>query len=183
MSAGVAGRYATALFELARDEGQLDGVAGELAGLHALLEENKALDAALQSPVIALDEKRRVVARLVQQAGFSGIVGNFLGVVARNNRLAVLRDIMQAFMVLMARARGEVQAEVISASALSEQQGEALVGALKAALGQEVTIRNSVDPALLGGVIVRVGSRLIDNSLRTKLDNLHAALERASEKR
>ncbi len=180
MIAGVAGRYATALFELARDEKQLDRVKDELATFVAMLEAHEALDVALKSPATTLSEKQNVLKRVLEKQGLSGVTANFLGLVAQNNRLFVVRDMVRAFNGLLSIEKGEVQAQVVSASALSDDHKNELVKTLKATLGQDVTIDTSVDPELLGGLIVKIGSKMIDNSLRTKLNNLHAAMKEVS---
>ena len=180
MIAGVAGRYAKALFDLVSDEKQLDITAGQLNGLVTLLDQNKNLDDVLQSPTIGLGEKQNLVAQLVQKLGMSGITANFLGLVAKNNRLPLLRGMVRAFNALLARQRGEVRAQIVSAVPLSDKHREELSKALASTLGQEVVMEEKTDPELLGGLIVKIGSKMIDNSLRTKLDNLHAALDRAS---
>ncbi|MCF6198193.1 MAG: F0F1 ATP synthase subunit delta [Hyphomicrobiaceae bacterium] len=180
MIAGVAGRYATALFELARDEKQLDRVDGELYIFVALLDAHEELDQALKSPATTLLEKQNVLRLVLENAGLTGLTANFLALVAKNNRLSAVRDVVRAFNGLLAREKGEVQAQVTSATALSDDHKNELVKTLKATLGQDVTIKTSVDPELLGGLIVKIGSKMIDNSLRTKLNNLHAAMKEVS---
>ncbi len=178
--AGVAGRYATALFELARDDDQLDQVEAELIDFEALLNENDDLDQALMNPAYSLGEKENILDRVLKKAGVKGLTVNFLALVARNNRLFATRDIITAYGALMARHRGEVSALVTSASKLSDQHLKDLTEMLKSTIGQEVKVDTRIDPDLLGGLIIKVGSKMIDNSLRTKLNNLHVALKEAS---
>jgi len=180
MITGVAGRYATALFELAREEKQLDRVDGELYIFVALLDAHEGLDEALKSPATSLSEKRNVLDLVLDNAGLTGVTANFLKLVAKNNRLSGARDMVRAFNGLLDREKGEVQAQVTSATELSSDHKNEIVKTLKATLGQDVTIKTSVDPELLGGLIVKIGSKMIDNSLRTKLNNLHAALDQVS---
>ncbi len=178
--AGVAGRYATALFELAREEDQLDQVLSELNGFKTLLNEHEDLDLALKSPTYSLGEKHGVLMQVLEKMQVSTLSANFLALVAKNNRLSTIRDIVSAFNVLMARHKGEVSAQVTSASELSQAHKDALAKTLKSTIGQDVKIDTLVDPDLLGGLIVKVGSKMIDNSLRTKLNNLRVAMKEVS---
>ena len=178
--AGVAGRYATALFELAREEDQLDQVLSELNGFKALLNEHEDLDLALKSPAYGLGEKHDVLMQVLEKMQVSPLAANFLALVAKNNRLSTTRDIVSAFNALMARHKGEVRAQVTSASELSQAHKDALAKTLKSTIGQDVKIDTLVDPDLLGGLIVKVGSKMIDNSLRTKLNNLRVAMKEVS---
>jgi len=180
MLAGVAGRYATALFELARDEGKVDQVSAELDRFQALLDDSADLDRMVKSPAISVDDKGRALAKVLAAAGISGITANFLALVCRNNRLFAVRDMMRAFASLVAAQKGVVGAEVTSAVPLSDAHRQALAAALNASLGQNVTLDCKVDARILGGLIVRVGSRMIDSSLRTKLNNLHVAMKEVS---
>ena len=151
MITGVAGRYATALFELAREEKQLDRVDGELYIFVALLDAHEGLDEALKSPATSLSEKRNVLDLVLDNAGLTGVTANFLKLVAKNNRLSGARDMVRAFNGLLDREKGEVQAQVTSATELSSDHKNEIVKTLKATLGQDVTIKTSVDPELLGG--------------------------------
>lgn len=178
--AGVAGRYATALFELARDEDQLDQVLSELNGFKALLNEHDDLDLALKSPAYSLGEKHGVLMQVLKKADMGVLTSNFLALVAKNNRLSVAPDMVSAFNALMAKHKGEVSAQVTSASELSQAHKDALAKTLKSTIGQDVKIDTMVDPDLLGGLIVKVGSKMIDNSLRTKLNNLRVAMKEVS---
>lgn len=175
IASGVAGRYATALFELAREKGELDEVDANLRHLAALLEESPEFRYATRSPSLSRREQASLMAGVAKEIGLAGVVANFLGVLARNRRLAELGEIASAFARLMAAHRGEIRAQVRSAKALDKTQTEALKAKLKALAGQEVTIEASVDESLIGGLVIRIGSRMIDGSVASKL----AALERA----
>lgn len=175
--AGVAGRYATALFELAEESGKTDAVRGDLEGFRKLLDDSSDLTRLVRSPVFTVDEQQRALFAVLDKAGIKGLTANFLGLVAHNRRLFAVPEMISAFMALVARRRGEVSAEVRSATKLDSKQTEALKAALKAATGQDVTFTTSVDPALLGGLVVKIGSRMIDSSLRTKLNNLKMAMK------
>lgn len=175
--AGVAGRYATALFELAVESGKLDGVVANLDTFQKLLNDSADLMRLIRSPVFTGEEQERALTAVLEKAGIKGLTGNFLGLVARNRRLFAVPDMIGAFRSLVAKHRGEVSAEVRTARPLNAGQAEALRRSLKAAVGQDVTFTSKVDQALLGGLVVKVGSRMIDTSLRTKLNNLKMAMK------
>jgi F-type H+-transporting ATPase subunit delta len=174
---GLAGRYAQALFELATERGALDAVAGDLATVRQMLGESADLVRLVRSPVIKRDAAARAIGALAQGAGFNVLTGNFLGLLARNRRLFELSAMIAAFQRLLADSRGEIAAEVVSATPLAERHIAAVADALKAATGAKVALSTRVDPALLGGMIVRVGSRMVDSSLRTKLQKLELAMK------
>jgi len=177
---GMAGRYATALFELAESEGSLDAVAADLARIRALLEESDDLRRLVLSPVFSADEQGRALGAVLDRAGIKGLVANFVGLVVRNRRLFALSDMIAGFTGLLARKRGEMSADVTSAYPLSDAQLASLKSALKTATGRDVQINTRVDAGLLGGLVVKVGSRMIDSSLRTKLNSLKIAMKEAS---
>ncbi len=174
---GVAGRYANALFELAREEKSIDRVAKDLATVQAHLEGSDDLQRLFTQPSFRAEDQGAVVADLGKKMGLSALTGNFLQTLAKNRRLAAAADAIAAFQTLVASARGEVTAEVTSAEKLSAKQVSDLKAALKSALGQEANISLAVDPAILGGLIIKVGSRMLDNSLKTKLQNLKIAMK------
>ncbi len=178
--AGVAGRYATALFELARDGDELDSVANDLDRLTMLLDESEDLDRALKSPAFSIGDKQRALSAVLEKAGIKGLSARFLMLVAHNNRLSLVRDMVAAFHALLSAHRGEVSAQVISASPLTGPQQETLAKTLKSTIGQDVKIETFVDPDILGGLIVKIGSRMIDSSLRTRLNNLRTAMKEVS---
>ena len=177
IQASLAGRYATALFELARDERKLEAVGTSLGGLRAALAESKELQELIASPLVSRDEALRAVRATAEAMKLDPITGNFLGVLAHNRRLAQLPNIIRAFNQLAARHRGETTAEVTSARPLDDDQVAALKKNLKARLGRDVAVDLSVDPAILGGLVVQVGSQMIDGSIRTKLNNLALAMK------
>ena len=174
---GVAERYASSLYELAREENTIDAVGRDLDAFDRLIKESADLKRLVVSPVFSADEQTKAITAIVGKAGLTGLVANFLKVVARNRRLFVLPGIIRAYRVIVARERGEVSAEVTSAHALSAEQETDLRAALKEVTGKDVALNVKVDPAILGGLIVKVGSRQIDTSLRTKLSSLKLALK------
>ena len=173
---GLAGRYAAALFDLAESEKSIDAVTADLDQLSAMMAESDDLNRLLRSPVISRQDKVRAMAALAEKAGFNDLTGRFIGVVADNQRLFVLADIISVYRDILSAHRGEATAEVVSASKLSDTQLKALGDQLKKAVGTKVAVDASVDPDLLGGLVVKVGSRMIDSSLRTKLQQLRLSM-------
>jgi F-type H+-transporting ATPase subunit delta len=176
MMATMAGRYAAALFELAKDQRQLDQVERDLTGLAQMLDASGDLRRLVLSPVITTDDQAKAFNAILAKAGVAGLVGNFVNLIVRNRRLFALRDMIQAFRALLARERGEVNADVTSAHPLTSEQMQALADSLRISIGKNVRIETRVDPNLLGGLVVKVGSRMIDSSLRTKLNNLKVVM-------
>ena len=174
---GISGRYAVALFELALEEKALEAIESDMVGVKAQLLESADLQRLVASPLYSRDDQLKGVAAVAEAAKMSALTVKFLGVLAANRRLDALAAIINAFEMLVAFHRGEVSAEVVSAHALSDSQLKALKKQLKAAVGRDVTIDASVDEALLGGLRVKVGSRMVDSSLKTKLDNLAIAMK------
>ena len=174
---GVAERYASSLFELAQEAGSIDAVAADLNRFKAMIDESDDLKRLIASPVFTAEDQTRALVAICTQAGISGLVANFLKVVAGNRRLFAVPGMIRAFGQLAAKARNEVSAEVTSAHALSEAQESELKAALKSVTGKDVAVSVTVDPSILGGLIVKVGSRQIDTSLRTKLSTLKLALK------
>ncbi len=179
-ASGLAGRYAAALFELAEDRDALDAVAGDLRDLQAMLGESADLRRLIRSPVLSREDQGGAIVAVAERAGFDRLSVQFLGLLAHKRRLFVLPEIIAVYRVMLAHHRGEVSAELVSAVALSEAQTEAVKQQLAAAMGQTVTLATAVDPGLLGGLVVRVGSRMIDASLRTKLQRLELAMKGAA---
>jgi F-type H+-transporting ATPase subunit delta len=174
---GMAGRYAVALFELARDERSIDAVKADLDRFDALIE-NPDLHRLVRSPVFTAEEQGRALAAVLNKAGIGGLAGNFLKLVAANRRLFAVRDIVKAFRTLVAQHKGEVTAEVTVAEALDDKHRTAIAAALKSATGgQNVDLQVKVDPAIIGGLVVKLGSRMIDTSLRTKLNAIRHAMK------
>ena len=179
-AAGVSGlseRYAKALFELADDRKALDEVAGDLRALRTLMDESADFRRLIRSPVLSRAEQAKAVAAVAEKAGFSQLTRNFLGVVARNRRLFVLPGVITGYLSTLATRRGEVTAEVTAAKPLTPAQTEAVNEQLRKAVGRKVAVDLRIDPGLLGGLIVKVGSRMVDASLRSKLSRLQLAMK------
>jgi F-type H+-transporting ATPase subunit delta len=177
VTAGVAGRYASALFELAHEQNQLDEVDRDLGKFQGLLDQSDDLKRLVRSPAFAAEEQERALGAVMDWAAIGATTGNFLKVVNRNRRLFAAEDMIKTFRTLLARHRGEVAAEVRSAVALTEAQLAALRDRLKASFGKDVRLNAKVDPSLLGGLVVKIGSRMFDSSLKTKLMNLKVVLK------
>jgi F-type H+-transporting ATPase subunit delta len=173
----LADRYATALYALAEERKALDQVADDLRGLDGMLVESSDFRRFIMSPVLSRDEQRKGIAAIAEKAALSQVTTNLLGLLASNRRLFALRGITSAFLSRLAAARGEMTAEVTSAKKLTEKQQSALSAALKQVVGKDVAIEAKVDPAVLGGLIVKVGSRMVDSSVRTKLLRLQLAMK------
>jgi F-type H+-transporting ATPase subunit delta len=169
---GVAGRYASALFELAQEEQQLEQVEQDLTTFKQLLDMSEDLRRLVRSPVFSSEEQLAAISAILDRVGIGGLAGNFLKVAAHNRRLFAVPEMIKAFHTMCARARGEVETDVVSAFPLKDEQMEELKEALKGSVGKNVKVRLKVDPKLLGGLIVKIGSRMIDSSLRTKLNSL-----------
>ena len=177
MMASMAGRYAAALFEIAKDDKQFAQVERDVKTFQGMLDASEDLRRLVRSPVISAENQATALTALLQKAEISGLTANFLRVIARNRRLFAVADMLKNFRALLSRERGEVNADVASAHALSTEQMNGLKDALKAQVGKDVQINTRVDPNLLGGLVVKVGSRMIDSSLRTKLNNLKVAMK------
>lgn len=174
---GVAERYASSLFELASETGSIDQVGADLARFQAMIGESEDLKRFVESPVFSSEEQLRAMSAIVDKAGISGLAANFLKVAAANRRLFAVPGMIKSYFQIVARNRGEISAEVTTAHALSAEQENELKATLKSVTGKDVAINVTVDPAILGGLIVKVGSRQIDTSLRTKLSTLKLALK------
>ena len=173
---GMAGRYAAALFDLAKDDKQIPQVEADLVKFQGLLDMSEDLRRMVRSPVISSHEQGKAMTAVLDKAGIGGLVANFLKLIAGNRRLYAAPEIIKGYRALAAKGRGEVTAEVTSAVALNDAQLATLKDALKASVGKAVTMNTRVDPSLLGGLVVKVGSRMVDSSLRTKLQNLKTTL-------
>ena len=177
IQASLSGRYATALFELARDSKALPKVEASLATVQQALDESADFKALTTSPLIARGPAARAVAATAGVLKLDATTTNFLGVLAQNRRLSQLPAIIRAFRQLAAQHRGETTAEVISAHPLDAEQVDALKAQLRTRLGREVTVDLSVDPSLLGGLVVKIGSQMIDSSIKTRLNSLAHAMK------
>jgi F-type H+-transporting ATPase subunit delta len=174
---GLAGRYAVALFELAVEEKTLDQVAINLNSLSELLNSCSELKMLTTSPVISRTNQATAMTAVIKAAGFTKTVENFIGVVTANRRLDQLGNIINEFNRYLSHHRGEVNASVVTAFKLDKKQLDALSKKLKSMVGSDVNVETEVDEDLLGGMVVRIGSRMIDSSLKTKLANLEATMK------
>ncbi|MBS7543659.1 F0F1 ATP synthase subunit delta [Ancylobacter oerskovii] len=174
---GVAGRYATALFELAREAGAIDAVKADLDRFGALIAESDDLKRLVRSPVFSSEDQERAVAAVLAKAGIGGLAGNFFKTVAANRRLFAIEAIIRAFDALVSAEKGEIVAEVTVAQPLSDAHAATLKGALDQMTGKSVQLAVEVDPSLLGGLKVKIGSRLVDASLKTKLNSIRTAMK------
>jgi F-type H+-transporting ATPase subunit delta len=177
IQASLAGRYATALFGLARDKKQIDAVTRSLESLEAAAAKSADFRALVGSPLISRIEAAKAIRALTPTLGVDPITANFLGVLADNGRLGELKAMIKAFRRLAARDRGESTAEVTSARPLDDDQMARLKANLAARLGRDVAIEAKVEPEILGGLVVRLGSQMIDSSIRTKLNTLANAMK------
>jgi len=177
---GLASRYALALFALADEQKKLDAVAEDLRGLDAMLVGSDALARLVRSPVLRRADQGKAMAALLDAAGADALTRNFVGVVATNRRLAALRQIIRAFLDELARRRGEVAADVTSAAPLTDAQQRAVEEALNKVVGRKVQLSLAVDPSLIGGMVVKVGSRMVDSSVKTQLQRLKLAMKGAA---
>jgi F-type H+-transporting ATPase subunit delta len=177
IQASLAGRYAIALFELARDAKQIETVGASLATLRRAIDESEDLRTLIGSPMIAREEQASALGAVVGSMELDPLTGNFVGVLAQNRRLSQLANVIRAFSLLAARHRGEITAEVTSARPLEEDQVAAIKQHLRSRMGRDIAVDLSVDPAILGGLVVKVGSQMIDSSIRTKLNTLAHAMK------
>lgn len=178
-ASNVGGRYAQALFDLAKDQNQVAAVEADLKSLKAALADSRDLQILLSSPSFDAEAKGKGLAAIAERAAFNATTKKFLGLLAANGRAAALAAVITAFERLAAEARGAVSAQVVTAVPLTAAQSKGVQQALRQALGKDPEIETRVDPSILGGIKVRVGSRLFDASLKSKLDSLKFALKRA----
>ena len=175
--ASLAGRYASALFDLARDERQIDAVGRSLDALNQALLDSREFAELVASPLVSRDQAGKSFAALAPKLGLDPITANFVGVLARNGRKRELRAVIRAFRRLAADHRGETTAEIVTARPLNDDQVAALKAQLRTRARRDVTIDATVDPNILGGLIVKLGSQMIDSSIRTKLNRLAQAMK------
>jgi len=175
----MAGRYATALFDLAIEQNAVDAVSADLAKFDALVAEYAELDRLVRSPVFTADEQGRALGAVLDKAGIGGLAAKFLKLVTANRRLFAARDMARGFRALVAQHRGELTAQVTVAEKLNDARLNEIKAALKQVTGKDVQVDVQVDPAIIGGLIVKVGSRMIDSSLRTKLNAIKFAMKEA----
>jgi F-type H+-transporting ATPase subunit delta len=176
----MAGRYATALFDLAREQNALDVIAGDLDRFDKLVADSSDLARLVRSPVFTSEDQAKAVAAVLDKAGIGGTAANFIKLVASNRRLFAVRDMVRDFRALVARHRGEVSAKVTVAEPLNDARMAELKDALKAVSGgKDVALEVTIDPAIIGGLVVKLGSRMVDTSLRTKLNAIKLAMKEA----
>ena len=176
---GMAGRYATALFELARDAKSVDAVKADLDRFDSLIAASPDLLRMVRSPIFSAEEQSRALSAILQNATISGLAAQFLSVLTANRRLFAVGDVIRAYRALVARFKGEITADVTVAQELSAANLDALKTALKSVTGKDVDLRVKVDPAIIGGLVVKLGSRMVDSSLRTKLNSIKHAMKEA----
>ena len=174
---GMAGRYATALFELALESNTVDAVKGDLDRFDALIGESADLARLVRSPVFGADEQGKALGAVLARAGIGGLAAKFLLLVTSNRRLFAVGDIIKAYRALVARHKGELTAQVTVAENLSDSHRSAIRDALKSVTGKDVGLDVKVDPAIIGGLVVKLGSRMVDSSLRTKLNSIKQAMK------
>ena len=177
IQASLAGRYATALFELARDANAIDAVEASMSAVAQAISESADLKSLTTNPVLTRADAKKAIAAVAKAMKLDALTSNTLGVLAQNRRLAETASVARAFSALAASHRGEVTAEVTSAHALTPAQMSALSAKLKARVGSDVAIQTKVDPSLLGGLTVKIGSQMIDNSIKTRLNTLANAMK------
>jgi len=176
---GVAGRYASALFELAQDQNAVDAVEADLTRVEALAAESEDLRRLLKSPVYTADEQKAAMGAVLDKVGIGGLAGNFVRLVASKRRLFLLLPMIKGYKALNAQAKGIVPAEVRLAEAPSDALLDEIRATVRDLAKSEVSLDVKVDPALIGGLVVKVGSRMIDASLRTKLNAIRLSLKEA----
>jgi F-type H+-transporting ATPase subunit delta len=177
---GMAGRYATALFELALDNKAVDIVKKDLDQFDVLVADNADLTRLVRSPVFGVDEQLKALSAILDKVGITGLAANFLRVITTNRRLFAVRDMIRAYRALVARHKGEVTAQVTVAEKLSDSNLDALKNALKSVTrGKDIDLDVKIEPAIIGGLTVKVGSRMVDSSLRTKLNSIKFAMKEA----
>jgi F-type H+-transporting ATPase subunit delta len=174
---GMAGRYATALFELALESNAVDAVKADLDRFDVLIGESDDLRRLVRSPVFGADTQARALDAVLDKAGIGGLTAQFLKAITANRRLFAVRDMIKAYRALVARHKGEVTAQVTVAEALSDAHRAAITDALKSVTGKDVGLDVKVDPAIIGGLVVKLGSRMVDSSLRTKLNSIKHAMK------
>jgi F-type H+-transporting ATPase subunit delta len=176
---GVSGRYATALFDLAREQKAVDEVKADLDRFDAMLNESADLKRLVLSPVFAADTQLKALSAVLDKADIAGISANFLKVLTANRRLFAVADVIRAYRALVAKFKGEASAEVTVAEPLSDKNLDSLKAALKSVTGKDVALNVKVDPSIIGGLVVKLGSRMVDSSLRTKLNSIKHAMKEA----
>ncbi|CAL74363.1 ATP synthase subunit delta, membrane-bound, F1 sector [Bradyrhizobium sp. ORS 278] len=164
---------------MARDEKSVDAVKADLDKFNALLDESADLKRLVRSPVFGADTQLKALNAVLDKAGIAGVAANVLRVLTTNRRLFAVADVIRAFNALVAKYKGEATADVTVAEPISDKNLDALKAALKTVTGKDVALNVKVDPAIIGGLVVKLGSRMIDSSLRTKLNSIKHAMKEA----
>jgi F-type H+-transporting ATPase subunit delta len=175
----MAGRYATALFDLARETHAIDAIKADLENFDALIADNPDLARLVRSPVFSADEQLQALGAVLERAGIGGVAAKFLKLVTANRRLFSVRDMIRGYREMVALDKGEATAEVTVAEPLKDEYVGALRAALKSVSGKDVDLHIKIDPAIIGGLVVKLGSRMVDTSLRTKLNAIKHAMKEA----
>lgn len=174
---GMAGRYATALFDLAREQAAVDAVKADLERFDSLISQSPDLGRLVRSPVFSADEQLQALSALLERAEIGGLAAKFLKLVTANRRLFAVRDMIKGYRELVAANKGHANAEVTVAEPLKDEHFRALEAALKAVSGKDVALDVKIDPAIIGGLVVKLGSRMVDTSLRTKLNTIRHVMK------
>lgn len=177
MSLSIASRYAQALFEISKEENALKSLEADTDALGAAMAESPALSEMIASPMVARDDQARAMAAIAAKMGLSTVMSNTLALMASKRRLFVLPQLLASLRTRIAEEKGEVTADVVSAATLSAEQTSALVATLKAKIGKDVKLNTTVDESLIGGLIVKLGSTMIDTSVKAKLAALQNAMK------
>jgi F-type H+-transporting ATPase subunit delta len=177
ISTGIAARYATAMFELAQEGGALDALEADVAALEAAMADSTDLRDLISSPIYGRDETQAAIGGVADAMGLNAVTGNTLRLMAQKRRLFVLPALLRGLRERIAESKGEVTADVVSAKALTIVQSDKLQKSLSASVGREVQLNTSVDESLIGGLVVKVGSRMIDTSIRAKLNALQNTMK------
>jgi len=175
----VASRYASALFEVAREAGSIDAVMGDLDRFDQMIQGSPDLARLIRNPVFTAEEQERAIGAVLTRAGVSGLTGNFSRLVALKRRLFALPDMIRSFRRLVSDAKGIVQAQVVLAERPSDAVMSDITAALREVAKAEVALDVKIDPSLIGGMIVKIGSRMVDASVRTKLNSIRLSLKEA----
>jgi F-type H+-transporting ATPase subunit delta len=179
VTSGIAGRYASALFELASEARQIPAVGADLSSFGRMIQESPDLQRLVKSPAYGAEEQVAAVSAILSRAGIGGLAANFIRLVASKRRLFAVEGMISAYAALADARAGVVKAEVTVAEPLSEKNRQAVSEALNAVTGKKVAFREKVDPAIIGGLVVKMGSRMVDSSVRTKLNSLKIAMKEA----
>lgn len=177
ISTSIAARYATAVYEIAKDEKAVDALENDISALQGAISESEDFRALITSPIYTREEQAAAIAALTAEMGLSGTMGNTMTLMAQKRRLFVVPHLLSTLRDLIAQDKGEVTADVVSAKALTKTQAEKLAKTLKASTGKTVTLNATVDESLIGGLVVKVGSRMIDTSIRSKLNSLQNVMK------